>query len=66
MQSNIRQLAIERNIQNPQDLSHDLRVSWPTAKQLWDGNIEKTRLCTMLAVAKLFGCKIDDLFTVIN
>lgn len=64
MESNIKQLAMERNIKNPQDLSHDLRVSWPTAKQLWDGNIAKTRLITMLKVATLFGCKIDDLFEV--
>lgn len=64
MKSNIKQLAKEKNIKNPQDLSHELRMSWPTAKQLWDGDIMKTRLGTMLRVAALFGCKVDDLYEV--
>lgn len=64
MKSNIKQLAKDRNIPNPQTLSHELRMSWPTAKQLWDGNIAKMRLVTLLKVALLFGCKIDDLFEV--
>jgi DNA-binding Xre family transcriptional regulator len=62
MKSNIRQLAIDQNMQTPQALSYELKMSWPTAKQLWDGNISKMRLGTMLKVAKLFNCKVDDLF----
>jgi DNA-binding Xre family transcriptional regulator len=64
MKSNISKLAKKKNIQNPQDLSHQLIISWPTAKQLWDGDITNTRLGTMLKAAVFFGCKVDDLLDV--
>lgn len=62
MESNIQDMALQNSINNPQDLSHALKISWPTANQLWKGNIEKTRLITLIKVANLFGCKVDDLF----
>lgn len=62
IKSNIQKMALAKGMTNPQDLSHELRVSWPTAKQLWQGNIEKTWLTTLLKVAALFSCNIDDLF----
>ncbi len=62
MKSKIKELAETRNLETPQALSHELRVSWTTAKQLWDGDVSNTRLGTMFKVANLFDCKIDDLF----
>ena len=64
MKSKIKELAETRNLETPQALSHELRVSWTTAKQLWDGDVSNTRLGTMFKVANLFNCKIDDLFEV--
>ena len=64
MKSNVQEFAMLRNIKTPQDLSHELRMSWSTAKQVWDGDVTNTRLGTMHKLAKLFDCKIDDLFTV--
>lgn len=64
MKSKIKELAETRNLETPQALSHELRVSWTTAKQLWDGDVSNTRLGTMFKVANLFDCKIDDLFEV--
>ena len=63
--SNIQIIARSVGIQNPQDLSHELKMSWATAKLLWDGNIKKTQFVTMVKVAALFECKIDDLFKTI-
>lgn len=65
MKSKIKVLAKEKNLKTPQDLSHELKVSWTTAKQLWDGNIKNTRLGTMYKAAVLFGCGIDDLYEVL-
>ena len=63
MKSKIQDLAANReDIKNPQDLSHELKISWTTAKQLWDGNIKNTRLGTMIKAADFFGCSVDDLF----
>ncbi|KKK85711.1 hypothetical protein LCGC14_2770590 [marine sediment metagenome] len=64
MKSKIKELAETRNLETPQALSHELRVSWATAKQLWDGDVSNTRLGTMFKVANLFDCKIEDLFEV--
>jgi DNA-binding Xre family transcriptional regulator len=64
MKSNISKMAKRKNIQNPQDLSHQLLISWPTAKNLWDGDITNTRIGTMIKAARFFGCKIDDLLEV--
>ncbi len=60
--SKIKSLAETKNLKTPQDLSHELKISWITAKQLWDGDVSNTRLGTMFKVANLFDCKIDDLF----
>lgn len=67
LKSNVKRLALIRteHIQNPQDLSHALKISWPTANKLWDGDLSKSWLSTLLKVAVLFDCKIDDLFEVL-
>jgi DNA-binding Xre family transcriptional regulator len=61
MKSNVKEFAVEKNLKTPQDLSHELKVSWTTAKQLWDGDIGKMRIETISKAASFFDCKIDDL-----
>ncbi len=63
--SKIKSLAETKNLETPQDLSHELKISWITAKQLWDGDVSNTRLGTMVKVANLFNCKLEDLFEVL-
>ena len=64
VESKIKTLAEQNGLSNPQDLSHRLVVSWPTANKLWNGDLDKSWLSTLLKVAALFDCKIDDLFEV--
>jgi DNA-binding Xre family transcriptional regulator len=41
---------------------YEARISWPTAKQVWDGDLSKTRLDTARKLAAALGCPIGDLF----
>lgn len=65
IKSNIRSLALERGIKNPQELSYDARVSWPTAKQLWVGRIQNQRLETLIKVSCALDCPLDYLYEVV-
>jgi DNA-binding Xre family transcriptional regulator len=62
IKSNVQKFAKAKGIKTPQDLSHELRVSWSTAKQVWDGDVSNTRLSTMHKLAVLFDCRVDDLY----
>ncbi len=62
MKSNVKRLAIAKGIKTPADLQYEARISWPTAKQVWAGDLTKTQLGTARKLATALGCPIDELF----
>lgn len=62
MRSKVANLAEKKGIPNPQQLSYSARITWPTANQVWDGDLSKTRGETLRKLAAVLGCSIDDLF----
>jgi len=66
MISKVKGIAQERKIRNPQDLSYEARVTWPTAKNIWEGDISSVEGLTLHKVARALGCKIEDLYEIVD
>ena len=62
MESKVHEIAQKKNINTPQDLSHEARISWTTANKMWTGDISNQRAETLHKVAKVLGVKLDDLY----
>jgi DNA-binding Xre family transcriptional regulator len=66
MQSKVKDLAIAKGITKPAELGYEARISWPTANQVWEGDLSNTRLDTARKIAAALGCKINDLFDFVD
>jgi len=62
MKSQVKILAGLRGIKTPQELSYEARITWPTAKKVWAGDLSTTWLETSYKVSRALGCNIEDLF----
>ena len=64
MKSNIKQLSTKKGWAKPSDLMFAARIAWPTARQVWDGDLSKTRGETLVKLARALDCSIEDLFDI--
>lgn len=62
MKSRVAELAEDNGIKDRQQLSYAARITWPTANQVWAGDLSKTRGETLRKLAATFKCSMDDLF----
>lgn len=62
MKSKVKVIATQKGIKTPQELSYEARISWPTAKSVWVGDLSNTRATTLRKVATALSCKMEDLF----
>ena len=68
IKSNIRELAAKQGITTPSHLAHLAWVAWSTAKKMLqsDADLSSVPLETLLKVAVVFHCNVDDLFEVVE
>lgn len=64
MKSKVQQLASQKGIKNPQELSYAAHITWPTANSVWPNGIDltNTRGGTLLKLSRALDVRIDDLF----
>jgi DNA-binding Xre family transcriptional regulator len=64
MRSKIKVLAKQKGITTPQQLSYAARITWPTAKKVWQGDLSKTWGETLFKLSQALECRFEDLFEV--
>lgn len=62
MKSQVKILAEQKGIKNPQALSYKAQITWPTAKNAWTGDLSKVHAETMLKLMLALNCQFEDLF----
>lgn len=63
MESKVCELATKRGINTPQELSYEARITVPTARKVWKGDLSTRHAETLRKLAAALGCSMDDLFT---
>lgn len=66
IKSNIKELAARQEITTPSHLAHAAWVAWNTAKKMLQSNadLSSVPLQTLIKVATVLHCSVDDLFEV--
>lgn len=64
MKSKVQELAIQKGITTPAELSYRAHIAWPTAKKVWIKNADLTTTHggTLLNVAIALDVRMDELF----
>jgi DNA-binding Xre family transcriptional regulator len=62
MASEIYDIATSLGIDTPQKLSYEARITAPTARKIWEGDLSSTQADTLRKVAEALDCNIDDLY----
>jgi hypothetical protein len=64
MESNVHKIAKINGFKSIQSFAIHAGLSWPVAKDIWNGDISNKTLKTALKVSVALGCNIEDLFQV--
>lgn len=64
LQSRIAEIAASQNIKTPQELSWAVRITVPTARKVWTGNLATVHAKTLLKIKIVLNCSFEDLYTV--
>ena len=62
--SKVKKLATDIGLMTPWQLAWACRISKSAADNVWEGDLGKARLSTLIKVAMVLGCKLDDLYEV--
>jgi len=62
--SKVSELATEIGLDTPWKLAWACRISKSASDNVWRGDLGGARLSTLIKVAMILGCKLDDLYSV--
>lgn len=66
IKSNVQRKVLEAGYKNIQHFSREAKMNRPSIDRIWEGDISNRALKTLLRVAIVLDCKVDDLFVIDN